>query len=157
MKNDLSIYDAHANEWWSGQTRWLRALHNLVPARLKLFDPVVGTWRDKDVLDLGCGGGFLAEELARRGSRVVGIDPSGPAVAAAVRHAGISGLQIDYRVGAGEELPLADSSVDIVVCVDVLEHVVSVDRVLAEIKRVHPPWEACSCSTPSIETGSRRS
>jgi protein-S-isoprenylcysteine O-methyltransferase Ste14 len=58
-RNDLSIYDASA-DWWGGKTRWLRTLQNLIPARFAFFDPIVGAWRGKAVLDLGCGGGFMA-------------------------------------------------------------------------------------------------
>ena len=139
MRNDLSIYRTYASNWWDGSQRFLRLLHNLVPARLSHFDEVVGTWHGKTVLDLGCGGGFMAEALAKRGATVIGVDPIEAAIAAAEAHAGQEGLAIDYRVGSGEAIPLADRSVDCVVCVDVLEHVADVDRVLDEIARVLKP------------------
>jgi 2-polyprenyl-6-hydroxyphenyl methylase / 3-demethylubiquinone-9 3-methyltransferase len=139
VKNDLSIYEKHANEWWSGKTRWLRTLHKMAPARLRMIDPIVGDWINKDVLDLGCGGGFLAEEMARRGARVVGVDPSRGAIGAAVDHARRSGLRIDYMVGVGENIPLADGSFDVVACVDVLEHVADLSLVLAQVRRVLRP------------------
>lgn len=139
IRNDLSIYRTHARDWWSGSQRFLRVLHNLVPARLDHFDEVVGTWQDKTVVDVGCGGGFMAEALARRGARVIGVDPSEAAVAAARSHAAVEGLAIDYRVGVGEAIPIPDSSVDCVVCVDVLEHVADLDRVLDEAARVLKP------------------
>lgn len=138
-RNDLSIYDTHATDWWTGETRWLRLLQNMVPARLAYFNPIVGDWRGKSVLDLGCGGGFMSEALARRGAHVIGVDPSAPAIAIAQKHAETSGLSIDYRVGMGESLPVAESSVDIVVCVDVLEHVRDLDAVIGEIRRVLKP------------------
>ena len=87
-----------------------------MPARHSHFDEVVGTWHGKTVLDLGCGGGFMAEPLAKRGATVIGIDPIEAAIAAAESHACQEGLTIDYRVGSGEAIPLADRSVD---CVDV--------------------------------------
>lgn len=136
MKNDLSIYEQHATTWWSGETRWLRTLHKMTPARLKMIDPIVGDWTNKDVLDLGCGGGFLAEELARRGARVVGVDPSHGAISAAVDHARRSSLDIRYVVSAGESIPLPDASCDVVACVDVLEHVADLKLVIAEVRRV---------------------
>jgi len=138
-RNDLSIYDTYADDWWSGRVRWLRALHNMVPARLAGFDPVVGDWTGKRVLDLGCGGGFMAEALARRGALVTGIDPSPGAIDIAWKHAETSGLAIAYAIGTGESLNLADRSFDIVLCVDVLEHVEDLDRVIAEIGRVLKP------------------
>jgi 2-polyprenyl-6-hydroxyphenyl methylase/3-demethylubiquinone-9 3-methyltransferase len=120
MRNDLSIYRTYAANWWDGSQRFLRLLQNLVPARLSLFDEVVDTWHGETVLDLGCGGGFMAVVVAKA-------------------HAGEAGLAIDYRVGSGEAIPLADGSVDCVVCVDVLEHVADIDRVLDEIVRVLKP------------------
>jgi 2-polyprenyl-6-hydroxyphenyl methylase/3-demethylubiquinone-9 3-methyltransferase len=74
-RNDLSIYDTYAEHWWNGSERWLRTLQNLVPARLNHFDRVVN-WQGKNVLDLGCGGGFMSEALSRRGANVIGIDPA---------------------------------------------------------------------------------
>lgn len=139
MRNDLSIYRTHAANWWDGSQRFLRLLHNLVPARLSVFDSVIGTWHGKAVLDLGCGGGFMAEALAKRGATVIGVDPAEAAVDAARAHAGGEGLAIDYRVGSGEAIPVVDRGVDCVVCVDVLEHVADVDRVLDEIARVLRP------------------
>jgi 2-polyprenyl-6-hydroxyphenyl methylase/3-demethylubiquinone-9 3-methyltransferase len=139
MRNDLTIYDTYARNWWDGSQRFLRLLRNIVPARMRHFSQVVGPWSDKIVLDLGCGGGFMAEALARAGADTIGVDPSGPAVEAAREHARLENLHIDYRVGTGERIPLADEAVDCVVCVDVLEHVDSVDAVLGEITRVLKP------------------
>lgn len=137
-RNDLSIYGASA-DWWGGDARWLRTLRNMAPARFAFFDPIVGDWTGKRVLDLGCGGGFMAEALHARGATAVGVDPSTGAVAAARRHAQASGLEIDYLVAKGEALPFAAAAFHIVVCVDVLEHVESLDRVLSEVRRVLRP------------------
>jgi ubiquinone biosynthesis O-methyltransferase len=137
-RNDLSIYDVSA-DWWGDKTRWLRTLQNLVPARFSFFDPIVGDWRGQAVLDLGCGGGFMAEALSKRGARVTGIDPSEGAIAAARRHAEANDLEIDYLVASGESLPFANDGFDIVVCVDVLEHVEDLKRVLFEVRRVLRP------------------
>jgi methanethiol S-methyltransferase len=137
-RNDLTIYDAHADRWWDGSQRWLRALQNIVPARLAYFDGLA-RWQEAHVLDLGCGGGFMAEAMARRGARVTGIDPAVKAIAAARAHAAQQGLSVRYMVASGERLPLADGSMDIVVCVDVLEHVADVGLVLTEIHRVLKP------------------
>jgi 2-polyprenyl-6-hydroxyphenyl methylase/3-demethylubiquinone-9 3-methyltransferase len=138
MRNDLTIYDGVADQWWSDDVRWVRTLKNLVPGRLRWFDRQID-WQRKDVLDLGCAGGFMAEAIARRGSRVTGIDPAEEAIEAARRHARTEGLEIGYDVGVGEQLPYADSSFDAVVCVDVLEHVTDLDKVLLEVSRVLRP------------------
>ena len=61
-RNDLTIYDSFADNWWSDDVRWVRTLKNLVPGRLKWFDRHID-WQGKAVLDLGCAGGFMAEAL----------------------------------------------------------------------------------------------
>jgi 2-polyprenyl-6-hydroxyphenyl methylase/3-demethylubiquinone-9 3-methyltransferase len=137
-RNDLTIYDAAAGRWWSDEIRWVRTLQNLVPARLRYFDKFIA-WSGAKVLDLGCAGGFMSEGLARRGAVVTGIDPARDAVAAARTHAEATGLRLSYDVGSGEALPYLDASFDAVVCVDVLEHVRDLPRVLAEAARVLRP------------------
>lgn len=137
--NDLQIYDDFADAWWDGSTRWIRTLANMVPARLRYFEQHVPEWDGLDVLDVGCAGGFLAEALSRKGAKVSGIDPADRAIAAAQAHAKAEGLNIDYRVGIGESLPWPDNSFDAVTCVDVLEHVSSVDQVISEVVRILRP------------------
>ncbi len=137
-RNDLSIYDTYADHWWDGSQRWLRILQNLVPTRLRYFDRVA-KWQDKNVLDLGCGGGFMSEAIARRGANVTGIDPAQDAIAIAQSHAAHENLSIRYLYGTGEQLPVSDRSMDYVTCVDVLEHVENLDRVIAEVSRVLRP------------------
>ncbi len=134
MRNDLTIYDRVADSWWSDNIRWVRTLKNLVPGRLAWFDRQID-WQGKMVLDLGCAGGFMAEALAARGAHVTGIDPAEGAIAAARAHARAQGLRISYDVGVGEALPYDTASFDAVVCVDVLEHVADLNKVLAEVAR----------------------
>jgi 2-polyprenyl-6-hydroxyphenyl methylase/3-demethylubiquinone-9 3-methyltransferase len=138
MRNDLTIYDEEADGWWSGQTRWVRTLHNMVPGRLAWFDRHID-WNRKAVLDLGCAGGFMAEALDDRGACVTGIDPASKAISAARNHAEQSGRSIVYEVGVGEALPYATDNFDAVVCVDVLEHVSDLPKVIAEVARVLKP------------------
>ncbi len=138
MRNDLTIYDRVADQWWSDDIRWVRTLKNLVPGRLKWFDRHID-WQGKDVLDLGCAGGFMAEAMAARGANVTGIDPAAEAIAAARAHADTSGLRITYDVGMGEALPYPDAGFDAVVCVDVLEHVADLHKVLSEVARTLRP------------------
>ena len=138
MNGEASIY-AEGDWWGKAAPRGLRQLRKLVPARFAYFDGVIADWTDLAVLDLGCGGGFMAEALALRGAAVVGIDPCASAIALACEHAHASGLAIDYRVGRGEAIPLDAGSVDVVVSVDVLEHVDSLEKVLGEIDRVLRP------------------
>ena len=137
-RNDLTIYDKEAAGWWDSDTRWVRTLHNMVPGRLKWFDNHVD-WAGKDVLDLGCAGGFMAEAIDARGARVTGIDPASEAILAARQHAQQTNREIRYDVGVGEDLPYPDLSFDIVVSVDVLEHVMDLEQVVREVRRVLRP------------------
>jgi len=81
----------------------------------------------------------MAEPLARRGARVTGVDPSAASLEAAGKHAKTQGLDIIYRQGVGEAIPLETGSMDRIVCVDVLEHVQDIDKVLSEVRRVLRP------------------
>ncbi|MEM8656107.1 MAG: bifunctional 2-polyprenyl-6-hydroxyphenol methylase/3-demethylubiquinol 3-O-methyltransferase UbiG [Pseudomonadota bacterium] len=137
-RNNLDIYDDVAANWWSDDIKWVRTLKNMVPGRLKWFDRHID-WTDKEVLDLGCAGGFMAEALDARGAQVTGIDPAADAIKAARTHARNTGRTIRYDVGVGEDLPYPDASFDAVVCVDVLEHVADLTQVLAEVARVLRP------------------
>lgn len=93
------------------------------------------------ILEVGCGGGLICEELARRGARMVGIDPSQAALQTAREHAQQSGLagRITYKQGYAEALPYADASFRALVCLDVLEHVRDLRATIAEIARVLAP------------------
>ena len=84
-------------------------------------------------------GGLMAEEMARLGAQVIGIDPSAASLEIAGAHAAAGGLGIDYRAGTGEHLPVEDASADIVYCVDVLEHVNDLDAVIGETARILKP------------------
>jgi 2-polyprenyl-6-hydroxyphenyl methylase/3-demethylubiquinone-9 3-methyltransferase len=137
-RNNLAIYDEVAADWWSDKIRWVRALKNLVPDRLACFDWHIN-WAGNRVLDLGCAGGFMAEALADRGAVFTGIDPAADAVDAARRHAAAAGRTIRDDVGLGEELPYHDKAFAAVVCVDALEHVTDLAKVLAEVERVLKP------------------
>lgn len=137
--NDLEIYDTHAEAWWDGSVRWLRILHNMVPARLAYFDKYVNDWSEKRVIDIGCGGGFMTEALAKRSAEVFGIDPSKPAINAARNHAASLNLTINYKLGQAEYIDFDDNSFDIVVCVDVLEHVENLEKSIKQISRILKP------------------
>src|SRR5579859_3787368 len=93
----------------------------LNPARLRYLAEILGQAdvdpRGKTVVDIGCGGGLFAEDLARLGAHVIGVDPSAPSLQTARAHAEATGITVDYRRGSGEQLPLPDSSADIACCV----------------------------------------
>ena len=138
QRNKLDIYDDVAADWWSDDIRWVRTLKNLVPGRLAWFDRHID-WDAKMVLDLGCAGGFMAEAMTNKGAKVTGIDPAAQAISAATARAEQMDQTIQYNVGVGENLPYPDDHFDAVVCVDVLEHVADLAKVLAEVARVLKP------------------
>jgi 2-polyprenyl-6-hydroxyphenyl methylase/3-demethylubiquinone-9 3-methyltransferase len=138
LPNDLEFYDRSAAVWWDGQAK-VFALNRLNPLRFKFFDRYVSTWTELKVLDVGCGGGYTCEFLAQRGVLVTGIDQSQLCIEAARDHALHKGFSIDYHFGHVEHLPFEEGSFDVVVCVDVLEHVTDWVRAIAEIHRVLRP------------------
>src|SRR6202046_3201621 len=109
---DNDGYDRLGASWWD-ETSPLNVLHGSVtPGRFAYFRAVLAQQfrtglAGLRVLDIGCGGGFLAEEFAALGCRVTGVDPSPASIGAARSHAAGRGLRIDYPVGAGGELPAA--------------------------------------------------
>ncbi|WP_299490488.1 bifunctional 2-polyprenyl-6-hydroxyphenol methylase/3-demethylubiquinol 3-O-methyltransferase UbiG [Acaryochloris sp. IP29b_bin.137] len=137
-RNNLAFYDQQASQWWN-ETATIFPLSKLNPLRFQYFDRFIPNWRGLKVLDVGCGGGYTCEFLAQRGARVTGIDPSAACIEVATDHAEEMGLTINYHVGVGEILPFACDLFDVVVCVDVLEHVQSVAATVTEIGRVIQP------------------
>jgi 2-polyprenyl-6-hydroxyphenyl methylase/3-demethylubiquinone-9 3-methyltransferase len=141
---DNDYYNRNADTWWDESEPLSMLLTGLNPGRFGYFRDVLTNRLRIDphgvtALDIGCGGGFLAEEFARLGCNVTGIDPSAPTLETACAHAHRSGFEIDYRVGAGEELPVDDAGFDLAYCCDVLEHVDDLDRVIAETVRALKP------------------
>ena len=143
MPVDNTIYDLPGDQWWSDDAPLAAIRTALNPGRLQYLSRVFAELgidpRGRRAVDVGCGGGLLAEELARLGLHVTGVDPSLPSLEVARRHASGSGLQVEYLHGAGEALPLPDATFDVALCCDVLEHVADVEQVLAEISRVLRP------------------
>lgn len=136
MEINNDIYQTHGHDWWAEDAGFdissLRYCMN--PLRDGYFKRRLRelSLPGKTVLDVGCGGGFLAEEFARDGFAVTGIDPAARSIEAAQQHAAANNLEIDYRVGKGEALPFPDGSFDIVACCDVLEHVDDLSLVISE-------------------------
>jgi len=123
--------------WWSDAGPFA-GLHQLNVARVEYFRAAFGGFQGKRALDIGCGGGILAESLAREGAQVTGVDPSEKSLAAARAHAAKARLTIDYRHGTAEGLTAAGFAdrFDLVFAVDVLEHVDDLERSLAAIAKL---------------------
>lgn len=138
QRNDLTFYDDSATEWWNENAK-IYALNYLNQPRFEYFDRHVPNWQGLNVLDVGCGGGFTCEYLAKRGAVVSGIDQSAKCITAAKEHALQSNLAIAYYNATAEAIPIPDETFDVVVCVDVLEHVADLSQTLTEIGRVLKP------------------
>ena len=138
QRNNLSFYDQWASEWWD-KAATVAPLDRLNPLRFQFFDRYISNWEGLRVLDLGCGGGFTCEFLAKRGATVTGVDLSSACIEAASRHARETGLFIRYQQGEGESLPFEKNEFDVVVCVDVLEHVADPAQTIGEVSRVLRP------------------
>lgn len=119
---ELQKFSALAHRWWDPASEF-RPLHEINPLRLGWIhaqSPVTG----KAVLDVGCGGGILAESMARQGAKVKGIDLSDKALKVAELHGLESGIDVDYESIAAEELAVREpAGYDIVTCMEMLEHV----------------------------------
>ena len=116
VNND--VYRRLGHAWWDddvGEFSTLRFFVN--PVRFGYFKRILVQERGPTqsglaLLDVGCGGGILAEEFARAGLRVTGVDPAPESIQTAQAHAAASGLAIEYRTGSGEQLPLPNASFD---------------------------------------------
>lgn len=138
---DNDIFDRLSDGWWREDTfaallknvsnPWRVPYFQRTLARELAIDPT-----GKRALDVGCGGGILAEEFARIGLDVTGVDRSNNSIEAARAHAALGGLKIEYRAAFGGELPFENETFDVVFCCDVLDHVHDWDKVVGEISRV---------------------
>lgn len=137
-KNDLEFYDLNAENWWQEDAK-IYALYYLNQPRFEFFDRHILNWQGLKALDVGCGGGFSCEFMAKRGVIVSGIDQSAKCIEKAQDHARSTELKIDYQHGFAEKMPYLSNTFDVVICVDVLEHVTDYKQVILEIHRILKP------------------
>lgn len=120
--HELEKFSQLAHRWWDRQSEF-RPLHEINPLRLNWIDNQAQL-KGKRVLDIGCGGGILAESMADAGASVTGIDLSEKALGVARLHLLESGKKVDYRMISAEELATqAAGTFDVVTCMEMLEHV----------------------------------
>ena len=134
---EVGRFSALATEWWDPRGK-MAPLHKFNPVRLGYIRDQAAARFDRDAkqlgclkglrfLDIGCGGGILSEPLARLGADMVGADPSETNIEAAKLHAEQSGLAIDYRATTAEDLSAAGERFDVVLAMEVVEHVTDVN------------------------------
>ena len=144
---ELAKFGALAHRWWD-PTSEFKPLHDINPLRLDYIAARCGGLRDKRVLDVGCGGGILAEAMARAGAIVTGIDLSEKPLGVARLHQLESGVAVDYHLVAAEafaaEVP---ASFDVVTCMELLEHVPDPASTVAACARLVKPGGLVVCAT----------
>ncbi|WP_227815065.1 bifunctional 2-polyprenyl-6-hydroxyphenol methylase/3-demethylubiquinol 3-O-methyltransferase UbiG [Nitrogeniibacter aestuarii] len=135
---ELQKFSEIAHRWWDPESEF-RPLHEINPLRLDWIDGIVSL-EGKRVIDVGCGGGILAEGMAFRGANVTGIDLGEKALSVARLHLHESGLDIDYQHISAEDM--ADTNpdaFDVVTCLEMLEHVPDPASIVAACARMVKP------------------
>lgn len=119
---EIQKFSDLAHRWWD-PTSEFRPLHEINPLRLEWINNIASL-AGKNVIDIGCGGGILAESMAKKGANVTGIDLSDKALKVADLHGLESGISVRYKKIAAEEMAIQEAAqYDIVTCMEMLEHV----------------------------------
>ena len=128
---EIEKFQALASRWWDRESEF-KPLHQINPLRVDYIERQCDGLDAKSVLDIGCGGGILAEALAARGARVTGIDMAEQSLQVARLHLQESGLEVDYRHSTAEDFAARQSDrYDVVTCLEMLEHVPDPGSVIA--------------------------
>ncbi|SHH59972.1 3-demethylubiquinone-9 3-methyltransferase [Marivita hallyeonensis] len=154
---EIAKFEAMAAEWWDPNGKF-KPLHMMNPVRLDYITAQIAEEFDRDlndalplsglrVLDIGCGGGLLCEPMARLGATVVGVDAGGGNIPVAQTHARQSGLDIDYRHTTAEAMAEAGEAFDVVLSMEVIEHVADPLAFLTACARLAKPGGLHICST----------
>lgn len=153
---DVERFDRLGDAWWD-EAGPMGKLHEINPVRLGYLRDLVARqtmaageeapFGGLRVLDIGCGGGILSEPLARLGASVTGIDPAPGNIAAASAHAQAAGLAIDYRATTAEALAAEGARFDIVLAMEVVEHVADRDGFVATVASLVRPGGLLVLST----------
>ncbi len=150
---EIARFSAMAAEWWDPAGKF-KPLHALNPVRLEFIkeraeeqfggeNPLKGL----RVLDIGCGGGLLCEPMARLGANITGLDPSQKNINIAATHAGEQKLEINYLAATAEDLAAKGETFDLVLNMEVLEHVADIDHFLAACAALIRPGGMMVCAT----------
>lgn len=154
---EVAKFEAMAAAWWDPRGE-AAPLHRLNPCRLDYIADQIAAQFGRDrraptpfaglsLVDVGCGGGLVAEPMARLGARVTGLDASGAAVEAARLHAAGQGLEIDYRAETAEALAASGARFDVVLGLEIVEHVADVAAFLEALAALARPGGLVILST----------
>ncbi|MEM8664713.1 MAG: bifunctional 2-polyprenyl-6-hydroxyphenol methylase/3-demethylubiquinol 3-O-methyltransferase UbiG [Pseudomonadota bacterium] len=138
---EVDKFDRLAAEWWNPNGKF-KPLHKFNPVRLTFLRQTLCRHFERDpkadrpleglrILDIGCGGGLLSEPLAKMGAEVVGADAAPTNIEVAKRHAAETGVPVDYRATTAEDLAAAGETFDVVLAMEIVEHVADVDAFVA--------------------------
>ncbi len=154
---EVAKFEAMAAEWWDPNGKF-RPLHLMNPCRLGYITAQIAAEFSRDlkgvkpfaglrILDIGCGGGLLSEPMARLGAEVVGADAAAGNIPVAQVHAEAAGLVIDYRHTTAEDLAAAGETFDVVLNMEVVEHVSDPLAYLTACRNLLRPQGVMICST----------
>lgn len=154
---EIAKFEAMAAEWWDPKGKFA-PLHMMNPVRLDYITAQIAAEYGRDltgeapfaglrILDIGCGGGLLSEPMARLGARVVGADAAARNIPVAQVHAEQSGLEIDYRHTTAEAMAEAGEQFDVVLNMEVVEHVADPLAYLTACRQLLKPGGLMICST----------
>jgi 2-polyprenyl-6-hydroxyphenyl methylase/3-demethylubiquinone-9 3-methyltransferase len=136
---EIAKFSALAHRWWD-PTSEFRPLHEINPLRLAHIERLVGGIAGKRVVDVGCGGGILAEAMAAKGAEVLGIDLADKPLKVAALHKLESGANVEYRLVAAEQLAgEMPGAFDVVTCMEMVEHVPDPASTVAACARLAKP------------------
>ena len=155
--SEIAKFEAMAAEWWDPSGKF-KPLHMLNPCRLEYITTQIAAELDRDlsgerpfsglrVLDIGCGGGLLCEPMARLGAQVVGADAAERNIPVAQVHAEQAGLDIDYRHTTAEAMAAQGEQFDVVLNMEVVEHVADPQAYLNACSALLKPGGLHICST----------
>jgi 2-polyprenyl-6-hydroxyphenyl methylase/3-demethylubiquinone-9 3-methyltransferase len=144
---EIDKFQSIASRWWDRESEF-KPLHDINPLRVDYIERQVGGLDGKQVVDIGCGGGILAEALAQRGALVTGIDMAEQSLKVARLHLHESELEIDYQLSTAEAF--ADdhaAGFDVVTCLEMLEHVPDPAAIIDAAVRLLKPGGCLILST----------